>query len=248
MRICSYRIPLFHPKLPIILHWSNKSGCTSLTTWFFYQINLLPQVLNHSQGTHHFKNNVYISQPQYNQQLKRYFKHKVHYKLVRNPYHRAVSSFLHACLFNCCGWPKMVQAMGNQKGLSFKRFLEYVASRKGRVDNHICPQYRHHEETYVTKYLYLEQYEKEIRRLEQQYHLKNSSLSRLNKQSNHTHKKTKLMDLAEQPFTKQTYHQLFQSPSVIPAYHSFYHGGTKTLVRQIFRKDFQMYGYDLNTF
>ncbi|HFK1792859.1 TPA: hypothetical protein ACGXGE_005781, partial [Bacillus pacificus] len=34
------RVPLFNSNFPLILFWSQKSGCTSLAHWFFYQINL----------------------------------------------------------------------------------------------------------------------------------------------------------------------------------------------------------------
>ncbi|HFJ9467067.1 TPA: RNA methyltransferase, partial [Bacillus cereus] len=32
------RVPHFNPNFPLILFWSQKSGCTSLAHWFFYQI------------------------------------------------------------------------------------------------------------------------------------------------------------------------------------------------------------------
>lgn len=30
------RTPLFHEDFPLILLWSEKSGCTTLLKWFFY--------------------------------------------------------------------------------------------------------------------------------------------------------------------------------------------------------------------
>lgn len=39
------RLPHFHEDFPLILFWSQKSGCTSLALWFFYQINLLETAL-----------------------------------------------------------------------------------------------------------------------------------------------------------------------------------------------------------
>ena len=29
------RAPHFHPNFPLILFWSQKSGCTSFANWFF---------------------------------------------------------------------------------------------------------------------------------------------------------------------------------------------------------------------
>ncbi|MEC3122054.1 glyoxalase, partial [Bacillus thuringiensis] len=39
--------PHYHRKFPIILFWSQKSGCTSLANWFFYQIDLLQTALSY---------------------------------------------------------------------------------------------------------------------------------------------------------------------------------------------------------
>ncbi|PEC57548.1 RNA methyltransferase, partial [Bacillus wiedmannii] len=41
------RVPHFHKDFPLILFWSQKSGCTSLAHWFFYQINLFKEAIKY---------------------------------------------------------------------------------------------------------------------------------------------------------------------------------------------------------
>lgn len=90
------RSPHYHRKFPIILFWSQKSGCTSLANWFFYQIDLLQTALSYSPFIHNFEYDIYKSTPAYSVRLGVALreKQKETFKLVRNPYRRAVSSFV----------------------------------------------------------------------------------------------------------------------------------------------------------
>ena len=74
----------------------SKSGCTSLAKWFFYQIDLLQTALSYSPFIHNYEYDIYKSTPAYSVRLGIALreKQKETFKLVRNPYRRAVSSFV----------------------------------------------------------------------------------------------------------------------------------------------------------
>src|SRR5437867_1147460 len=95
-KILIHRNPHFHRQFPIILHWSHKSGCTSLVNWFFFQTGLLEKALQYNSWVHQYELEVYKRNSIYQQELRRHMlqSKKDMYKLVRNPYRRAVSSFL----------------------------------------------------------------------------------------------------------------------------------------------------------
>lgn len=48
------RGPHFHQEFHIILFWSQKSGCTSLAHWFFYQINLFKEAIKYNPFIHNY--------------------------------------------------------------------------------------------------------------------------------------------------------------------------------------------------
>lgn len=89
------RVPLFNSNFSLILFWSQKSGCTSLAHWFFYQINLFKEAIKYDSFIHNYENEIYKNSSDYFIELAAalYTNGKDTYKLVRNPYTRAVSSF-----------------------------------------------------------------------------------------------------------------------------------------------------------
>ena len=113
------------------------------------------------------------------------------YKLVRNPYTRAVSSFFSLIappyIENPAWKPIRKFYYGDDicnKPISFKIFLYYLKVKMTdleQVDSQLIPQYVQGEEEFVTKYIYLENFSTEIVNLEQIYQLKTSPLHTLTK-------------------------------------------------------------------
>lgn len=178
------RSPHYHRKFPIILFWSQKSGCTSLANWFFYQIDLLQTALSYSPFIHNYEYDIYKSTPAYSVRLGVALreKQKETFKLVRNPYRRAVSSFV-----SLIGPPYMenpewkpirkflYQDENSPKGISFKQFLYYLfmkGAHASDINPHFTQQYIAGEEEYVTNYIYLENFDQEMKELEKRFELK----------------------------------------------------------------------------
>ncbi|HEQ3524818.1 TPA: sulfotransferase family 2 domain-containing protein [Bacillus cereus] len=245
------RIPHFHKDFPLILFWSHRSGCTSLANWFFFQIGLYDEAMRCDPFIHYYEFQIYKNTNSYYKELEMELLSlkKETIKLVRNPYKRAVSSFL--VLYNnpyaVKQWEDIKEYFYNdeniKRGISFKQFLYYVKDigpKSIQLDQHFSQQYIEGEENFIKQYIKLENFNKEILNIEKKYDLLSSDILSLTKSSHHrshqmihqgNHAESDIMDL--------------RFPS-LPTYRSFYDEETLKLVSEIFTDDFKAYGYKKN--
>lgn len=81
----------------IAVMWSPKAACTTVVTWVFRQNGLLDEALAFSPWIHRYRLRRYQKMDRYLDRLAHLRRHSRHVvKIVRNPFERAVSSFLHA--------------------------------------------------------------------------------------------------------------------------------------------------------
>ncbi|SDY91745.1 sulfotransferase family 2 domain-containing protein [Thermoactinomyces sp. DSM 45892] len=224
--------PLYHEDLPIILFWSPKAGCTSLNKWFFFQIGLLDEAISYNPWIHHFRIK-YMGQENYAIWTKhiREGTKKV-YKLVRNPYTRAVSSFVYY-LEN----PSTLKA---PNPCSFKDFLLHMKQYREKnmgLDRHLAPQYYPFEQRMNIEYIYLEKFESEIRTIESKYGLLHSPLEDLCRSKHHRNPVEVERSVAVKMFS------FSDLKTQMPSYQSFYTEETADLVQQIYKLDFEKYNY-----
>jgi hypothetical protein len=237
-------LPLYEKEFPLIFFWSPKSGCTSLTKWFFFQIGLLQKAIDY-KSVHLYRMEVYEMQENYNLKISEQLlgDKKDVYKLVRNPYNRAVSSFFHTLAQKSI----MNQvAPGIHNGLSFKQFLYQVRNigvKRGLINEHIAQQYVEEEELFIKNYIHLEDFGTKIRNIEKKYNLLESPILNIIKSPHHNTQK--MTDKVKQNFAeiKMSRETLNKS---LPHYKNFYDKETRDLVREIFKKDFEKYGYNQN--
>ncbi|KEK22788.1 sulfotransferase family 2 domain-containing protein [Bacillus gaemokensis] len=239
------RAPHFHKDFPLILFWSQKSGCTSFAHWFFFQIGLLNEAIQYHSFIHTYEYEVYKNKIEYLLELTEEIRNgqKDTVKLVRNPYKRAVSSFL-TLLKQRPHWNHLREIIfptnNKNQRVTFKRFLYYiqkVGAHSAILDPHFSQQYIQNEEHIIDNYIQLENYENEIKHIENKYNLRPSPLSELI-ESPHHHAPTMTytgnyadFDITNPDFPK------------FPTYQSFYDEETLELVTEIFKKDIEMYNY-----
>lgn len=66
------RIPHSYKDFPIILFWSHRSGCTSLTNWVFFQIGLYEEVMKYAPFIHYYESEIYKNKIDYYTNLEIY--------------------------------------------------------------------------------------------------------------------------------------------------------------------------------
>lgn len=255
------RAPLHAPDFPLVLLFTEKAGCTSLTKWFLFQTGKLDAANAFHPSVHEYRKSVLNTGVRYGWEGLRLIAsgHKPVVKLVRNPYDRAVSSYLqalgHARADDADRWgSQFVQAARRQAGrpasatpaLSFRQFVHYVAttgSERGQVNGHVARQHVPGETGRVHRVIKLERFNDEIRQLEAEYALAPSPLDVLTFSRHHR-------SAAQQPSRPDvsaadieiTGDQVRQRH--LPAYDTLYDEDTRRGVREVFAVDFKAYGYD----
>ncbi|HWO96610.1 MAG TPA: sulfotransferase family 2 domain-containing protein [Bacillus sp. (in: firmicutes)] len=250
MNLMFKRMPNYHDSFPIILMWSHKSGCTTLLNWFFHHINLLDEAKKYHPWVHQYEVEVFKNNDDYAQDLVNLLlsgKKEV-YKLVRNPYKRAVSAFLMLYYQDEPYWYGVWKTIRthhfghsrNQNGISFKQFLYYLKDTGADIsstNHHFAEQYIDGEEKYIDHYIYLEDFRHQIPAIEEKYKLKQTDLTQFYSSHNTSRYMTHKGNYAEVSITDPAF-------PVFPTYSSFYDEETKKLVDEIYQRDFEMYGYE----
>ncbi|HDR7951750.1 TPA: sulfotransferase family 2 domain-containing protein [Bacillus toyonensis] len=247
------RIPHFHKDFPLILFWSHRSGCTALANWFFFQIGLYTEAKKYNDFIHYYEFWVYKNKENYIPELQNVLlkRKKDVCKLVRNPYTRAVSSFLLLAdnPYASPQWESIRKCFYNDKysneGISFKQFLYYVQALGPNsllMDIHFSQQYVQGEEAFIQRYIPLEDFNKQIPKIEDEYGLIKSNLAILTNSDHHrAHKMMYEGSYAELSITDEAFPRF-------PTYKSFYDKETMDLVTEIYAQDFEMYPYKKGIF
>lgn len=243
-RLVEPNIPLYEKNFPLILFWTRKSGCTTINKWFFFQIGLLEKVNKEKLGDPHgYREFIFRNEPYYTKGLHNYLLNssKNTYKLVRNPYRRAVSSFFQTI---SSSWLINIFDSDLSKGLSFKQYLYHLKKLNSieTIDPHIAQQYVEGEECFIRKIIYLEKFTDEITRLEEKYNLKKSPITTITESPHHFsfgpfQKMFEKGDFSEKVLSLDHFY------GKLPTFESFYDQETKELVGDIYNLDFKAYGY-----
>lgn len=255
------RAPLHAPDFPLVLLFTEKAGCTSLTKWFLFHTGKLEAANAFHPSVHEYRKAVLNTGVRYGWEGLRLIAsgRKPVVKLVRNPYDRATSSFLqalgHARADDANRWgSKLVAAARRHAGrpasatpaLSFRQFVHYVAttgSERGQINGHVARQHVPGETGCIHRIIKLERFTDEIRQLEAEFALAPSPLDMLTVSRHHRRG-------GRQPSSSGacaadveiTCDQVRQRD--LPAYDTLYDEDTRRGVREAFAVDFKAYGYE----
>jgi len=221
--------PLYAENFPFLIFYSFKAGSSSIIKWFLFQIGKFEE--GKTAIHQYLYGNYFLQQDYRNKLLKEMFTgNKQWLKVVRNPYMRAVSSFLHVLKY------QNIIDNNQKRGCSFKEFLYYLKKLNIKtVDQLFRQQYLQNEEKYM-KYIHLEKFSDEIRLLEQKYQLPTSPLEEITYTWHHNADKMGIEgDFANKTLTKES----FKHP--LPTYNSFYDEENLRLVKEIYKDDFIYY-------
>jgi hypothetical protein len=241
---------LYDNKRKIALLWSAKAGCTFATKWFFFQMNLLDAAFYYDPWIHYYKDNVYYHSSGYKRNLSSLWNDEYTViKIVRDPFARAVGSYLAALVFlnsdtpvlrNAKAFVKNEIAEGNNL-LSFRKFINKLTTfdiSQGNI--HWREQWHFLEKNNILKPDYiikLENAESSLEKVERELKLKSSNLS-LFRESPHNTKKTERSEFCGD----MDFH--FDPEMGYPDYTYFYDDELIQIVRSIYRNDFNAYDYE----
>ncbi|MBL0340317.1 MAG: sulfotransferase family 2 domain-containing protein [Bacteroidetes bacterium] len=230
---------LIDSKNKIIMDWSPKAGCTILTKMFFRHMGLLEEALQYNPWVHEYRMHVFSK----NHPISREdFKNKEFYKfkVVRNPFHRVVSGYIHTMEYETMHEPVKKALWRWNADVSFKSFVKYLS----KTDLHTCdPHYALQKKGF--EYELTDCYD-EIIRLENL----NDAINDLNERKNfrfdlsgitsgHHHKKNRDLD---KNFSQVRWSHFKDN---IPVYQQFYTPQLAEKVFDLYRDDFMSYGYTM---
>ena len=238
--------PLIHPQKKLCLFFSQKSGCTFATNWFFDQLGILEDARNYSTWVHHYRFDVYYKKQEYLQLITRVLGDEYkRVKLVRSPYSRAVSSFIHAVKSNYLKDELsefLDRPVDREHGFTFSEWVHFIDTTGVRKCNpHHRQQTERREENGTLDFhaiIRLENSYDEFRRLEQEYGLKASDLDVLSKSEHHRNREP------EEGFCGDRMHT--QLDNTFNEYHAYYDDALKHMVAEIYHRDFSNYGYSVD--
>ncbi len=215
---------LIDRKNKIIMSWSAKAGCTIAVKMFFHNMGILKDALRYHHWVHRYRGRVFYKKfgnpttEEWNSP--NYFK----FKVVRNPYTRAVSSYIHAVNFS------------NFKGsfaLFTRRLLNKRFKRPSDISQHWAKQSKEDPKIF-NKIVYLENFDSDMEDV--------NSLTGLNYItkfiSDHHLRKTKGIKFVGRKVFRPTVHS-------IPEYKYFYNQRILDRVTELYYDDIMAYGYNV---
>jgi Sulfotransferase family len=243
---------LLSQKHNLCILWSAKAGCTFTVKWFLYHEGLLQEALDYSPWVHNYRQDIFYNSINYRKRIENPLEilrsqNLMIAKVVRNPYTRAVSSYLHASRS-----PRLSQPIlaclnkGDHEKFSFREFVDYLESTSLETCNiHWQLQQSPAEKSgslLIHRVIKLEESQISLRELEIELNLKSADMTLLRESGHHT---VEIDDGREHcsdvTAFKTEGKNLYRYP-----YKKFYDLGLQQRILNLYKNDFVAYGYSKN--
>jgi hypothetical protein len=239
--------PMHWPDRRLGLLWSAKAGCTLGIKWFFYQLGLYEEAMAYSSWVHHYRVRVFCHSDMYRDSSLRAARGGYRYiKFVRNPYQRAVGSFLHfvkthgAKDFHRPFDEFLGRDLDDPPGVKFSEFVAYLETVDlANCDIHFRFQEHPLEREGLLKANYaihLEDIDEKLPALERKLGLPVSPLDALGQSHHHT------LRNSSREFCGDSYLMISEDDSY-PPFECFYDEDLKQRVARLYQRDFERYGF-----
>ena len=245
--------PMYSDVLDLALLFSAKAGCTFAVKWLYYQEELLDEARAYSPWPHDYRQQVYCKRPRYSEKtamIPELGPRAI--KFVRNPFDRAVGSYLfysvwaqkrdvreHVQMLDAIG-VRLRRPVGDGQLFSFREFVDFLASLDlDKADIHVrrqislCERLGQLPELTIIR---IEESAEALPRLEDDLGLRRSDLAQLRDSSHHT----KRADI--EGFVGD---KLFDQPLsvAVPRSIAFYDDRLTAQVARMYAEDIEAYGY-----
>jgi hypothetical protein len=236
-------LPLVWKAQNLALLFTPKAGCTFAVKWFLDQIGLLPEALAHGNWIHDYRQGIFYALEGYRPDDIALPGMRI-LKFARNPFDRAVSSYVHA---NRMGYEdELVQAFlgrpvtANNR-YSFREFVSYLGSIDLQRCNphHLLQAHKLEVDGLVTPthLVRLEESRRVIPALERELQLKTTNLDALSSSGHHTERSIDEKFCGDQAF------KLGRGNIRLPGNKAFYDADLERAVAELYGEDFTRYGY-----
>ncbi len=245
--------PLIDGDRKVVFLWSAKVGCTFILKWFYNQNSIV--VGDQAEGLQHYRANVYYDSLQYKTGYNDFLKDHssfAYVKFIRNPYERAVSSYVHflkKANTNDVMAKKFlnVEKIKSDFKFSFKEFIEVLSSKDINLCNvHWRCQIHPLERTGYIKIDHIVDIKnslKEIPIIEKKYNFNitgKQMLLNFRNRAHHSSNRNKTKTKNEQLFVGNIKYDWKLSEDR-PPITSFYNDRLKRQIFKIYRDDFRHY-------
>jgi len=238
-------LPLIFPEKKLCLFFSAKSGCTFATKWFFFQLGLLNEALDYHHWVHNYRIDIYYKQKEYLANLNSVLSPDyLRIKLVRSPYQRAVSSYIHAIRTRYAteDLSRFLQRdVSDEKKFTFEEFIDYLEATGVKNCN---PHHRVQLENLEAdgllqfdKIIKLEESFPAFLQLEQELGLKSSDLGSFAQSQHHRNR-----DASDEYCGNKLYKR---SDQTFGQFRAFYNDSLKEKIANLYMCDFEQYHYPL---
>lgn len=238
---------LIDRKHKLIMGWSAKAGCTICIKMFFEHMGILQEALEYNPWVHRYREDIFnktnvVTESDFHDSS--YFK----FKVVRNPYDRAVSSYL--TIMNHINVEKDKRYQRERcrildvlqldtSDISFSQFIDYLTKINiSQCNLHYALQKKEYEtnETF-NKICKLERINKEVERINK---LTGANFVIADKtSSHHVHKNTNIArNVSYEPWS--------HIKDTVPSYKYFFNPNMIENVFRIYNEDIETYQYSFN--
>jgi hypothetical protein len=232
----------------IIMLWTPKAGCTAAIKCMFEHMGILDDALEYDDFIHKYRTDKFYKK--YGRTNDSLLKNKFCFKVVRNPYARAISSYFH---LQDCYLEDNNDKCESVCSLSFLDYLRILKNNNMRfvfdgVENiyatfHSMTQYDENEEEYLNCFIKIEKGEKEIN--EKINNILNANLRIHDKTSSHYNKRT-LDRIICYDISKKSLREINEN-GIPKKYKLFYNNNeAKKLAEELYCLDIEKYSYSFD--
>jgi hypothetical protein len=240
----------------LMVGWTPKCACTTVCKMFFNEIGLLDEALDFHPFIHQYRQRVY--EPKH-PILTNYFhdKNMLKFKVVRNPYRRVVSSYVHYMRdeYTENNHPiiNQLKRMGHEEpnNITFIDYLNYLTKvdlNKQKTEFHQEYQHDPFELDNSMKWdhiIKIEEIDKGIDRLNKKYGTTLTVKGDIGKSFHYTIKDKNFKEIAFDKKAKDIIRKEGDT-TIIPDYKMFYNPSIKKRVDKLYGTDIKLYKYNFN--
>ena len=242
--------PIIDSRNRIVLLWSAKAGCTFAVKWLLNHMGLLDEALAYNPWIHRYRMDRLYQSHQHDASVKDFCKSPSSYrvvKFVREPFKRAVSSYVHASIY---GYEdsristSLGRVVDDKSRFTFREFVSYLASINLRRCN-IHHQLQTHELEHCvipspSFVINLDHSMESIPKLEAFWGLSQTDPWLYRESAHHTQTSS---DASDQFSGDIAFNTSRRSAPVVPPYRTFYDMELEDQVYTLYAEDFLRYGF-----